>query len=104
MIFALFGRKKHEPARRAFRAPNGVEWGVEIRSPTASNAMVVFHHPDTRTTSLNRYAWWVADTPKALDVTARLSAADVMASLTDADVAKLFRKSMPIQSQIPRFE
>ena len=103
MIFALFARKK-QSAHRPFRASDGVEWGVEVRSPSATNAMIVFHHPDVTTTSRNRYAWWIADTPKAHDVTARLSAVDVLASLTDDDLAKLFRKSMPIASQIPRFQ
>jgi hypothetical protein len=103
MIFALFGRGK-QTARRAFRDAQGIAWGVEVRSPSATNAMVVFHHPDVRTTAYNRYAWWVGDGPQASDVTARLNAADVLAGLTDDDLRALFRKSMPISSQIPRFE
>lgn len=103
MIFALFGARKG-PARRAFDAPNGVTWGVEARSPGPSNVMIVFVHPDPNTTAYNRYAWWVLDTPAARDVTARLDPAQVLANLTDADLAALFKKSMPISSQIPRFE
>jgi hypothetical protein len=100
----LFGRKKKRATRRAFRASDGVDWGVEVRSPTASNAMVVFHHPDISSTSRNRYAWWISDGPQALDVTARLSAEDVLHALTEDDLSALFRKSMPISSQVPRFE
>ena len=99
----LFGRKK-KPTRRAFRAADGLDWGVEVRSPSASNVMVVFHHPDIATTSLNRYAWWISDGPQALDVTARLKAEDVLELLTEDDLRALFRKSMPISSRIPRFE
>ena len=99
----LFGRKKKAPSRRAFRAADGIEWGVEVRTPSASNAMVVFHHPDPRSTSRNRYAWWISDGPQALDVTARLNAGDVLAALTEDDLRALYRKSMPISSQVPRF-
>ena len=97
----LFGRGKKK-SRGAFRDGDGVEWGVEVRSPSATNVMVVFHHPSLL--SRNRYAWWVSDGQQALDVTARLKPDDVLATLTDADLAALFRKSMPISSQIPRFE
>src|SRR5437868_2414131 len=102
MIFALFGRRR--APRRAFRAVDGVDWGVEVRTPSASNAMVVFHHPDPNTTSRTRYAWWISDGPQSHDVTARLKPADVLAQLTEDDLRTLFRKSMPIANQIPRFE
>jgi hypothetical protein len=99
----LFGRRK-KPSRRGFRASDGVDWGVEVRTPSASNVMVVFHHPDISTTSRNRYAWWISDGPQALDVTARLNGEDVLHALTEDDLRALFRKSMPISSQIPRFQ
>lgn len=103
MIFGLFARKKEAP-RRAFTAPDGTVWGMEVRWPGASNAMVVFHHPDVSTSGLNRYAWWLSDGAQARDVTARMSAPDVLAALTDEQVRTLFRKSMPISSPVPRFE
>ena len=102
MIFALFARRK-DATRRAFASPDGVEWGIEVRSPSASNAMVVFHHPDTTTQRYNRYAWWVSDGAESRDVTARLDPAKILAQLTDDDVRALFRKSMPIDSRVPRF-
>ena len=86
---------------RAFTAPNGVPWGVEVRSPGASNAMVVFHHPDERTSRLDRYAWYVWPGVEARDVTARISSRDVLERLTDIDVAHLFRRSMPISANSP---
>jgi hypothetical protein len=103
MIFALFARKKKE-TRRTYSAADGVVWDVQVRAPGPSNAMVVFRHPDPSTTSRDRYAWWVVDGPSARDVTARLDTDAVLASLTDDDLRALFRKSMPISSQIPRFE
>ena len=103
MIFALFGRKK-DGRRRAFVSPDGVEWSVEVRSPGSTNAMIVFHHPNVSTTSLDRYAWWISDGEQARDVTASLDPARVLAALTDDDVRLLFRKSMPIANQTPRFE
>ena len=52
----------------------------------------------------DRYAWWVSRAPEASDVTARLTPADVLRGLDDAELAQLFRKSIPIASRTPRFE
>ena len=114
MIWALFAGKngggtfgRHSggnSAARAFRAPDGHTWSAEVRLPSASNAMVVFVHPDPSTTSRNRYAWHQSDGPEARDVRARLGAQQVLDVLTDADLARLFRRSMPISSQVPRLE
>ena len=58
--------------------------------------MVVFRHPDGRTGRRDRYAWYITRGPEALDVTARLNKRSVLDSLTDVDVRRLFRRSMPI--------
>ena len=92
-----------DSARRAFRMPDGVTWTAEVRSPGASNAMVVFLHPDG-TGRRNRYAWWISHASEARDVTARLAAATVLGQLDDAALLKLWRRSMPVDSTIPRFE
>ncbi|HEY0776410.1 MAG TPA: hypothetical protein VGD56_00460 [Gemmatirosa sp.] len=89
---------------RAYRGGDGATWTVTARAPGASNVMIVFLHPDRTTTARDRYAWWVSAGPEARDVTARLGAAEVLAALGDADLAELFRRSMPIDSNIPRFE
>jgi hypothetical protein len=86
---------KHE---RTFEAPDGIKWGVEVRMPTASNAMVVFHHPSGRTSGLNRYAWHQWHGPEARSVTSRVSVDTVMKTLSEDVLALLFRRSMPISA------
>jgi hypothetical protein len=83
---------------RTFRAGDGTEWGVEVRMPTASNAMVVFHHPGGSTSGLNRYSWHQWHGPEARSVTSRVSADAVMKTLSDDVLALLFRRSMPISA------
>lgn len=87
---------------REFVAPDGVRWRVEVRAPGASNAMLVFHHPSGHSSSLNRYAWYLWSGDEARNVTARLTAAQVFERVTDADLARLFRRSMPISTPVPR--
>jgi hypothetical protein len=82
--------------KRAFTSPDGVQWGVEARSPGASNIMVVFHYPDASTSRRNRYAWINWHGTEARNVTARLEEKKVLDTLTDADLSRLFRRSMPI--------
>lgn len=81
---------------RVFTSPDGIRWGVRVQSPGASNAMVVFHHPTGRTARLDRYAWHNSARPEARDVTARLEPEALLESLGDADLARLFRRSMRI--------
>ena len=83
---------------RAFRSPDGTNWGVEVQTPGSSNAMVVFHHPDGRTASRDRYAWYLARGPEANDVTGRLTPKTVLDALGEPDIARLFRRSMPISN------
>ena len=83
---------------RSFTGPDGTPWRVEIRSPGASNAMVLFRHPDASTTRLNRYAWYINRGAEANDVTARLDRRTVLDALSDADIQRLFRRSMPVST------
>ena len=83
---------------RVFQSSDGIRWGVQIQSPGASNAMVVFHHPNGRTARLNRYAWVQVGGAQTQDVTSRVNPASVLASLTDRDLARLFRRSMRISA------
>ena len=84
---------------RAFRSPDGTQWGVEARAPGASNIMVVFHHPDASTSRLNRYAWVNWKGVESRDVAARLVEKDALETMSDAEIARLFRRSMPVSAQ-----
>ena len=83
---------------REFVGPNGIKWRVEVQNPGSSNAMVVYRHPDGRTARLDRYAWFITHGAEAHDVTARLDKRVVLDSLGDADVQRLFRRSMPVST------
>jgi hypothetical protein len=88
---------------KTFRAPDGTPWAVQVRVPSHSNAMVVFLHPTGETAKLNRYAWVNSHDAKALDPRARLTEEQVTGSLTDAQLGKLFRRSMPIETTRPSY-
>jgi len=81
---------------RNFISPDGVVRGVDIDLPGASNAMILFRHPNGRTSRLDRYNWFLSHGPEARSVTARLSPAKVLDSLSDEDIARLFRRSMSV--------
>jgi len=83
---------------RSFTGPDGINWAVEVQSPGASNAMVVFRHPDGRTSQLDRYGWYINPGAESNDVTARLNRAMVLDSLTDAQLQRLYRRSMPVST------
>ena len=82
-----------------FRAPNGALWGVDVQCPGSSNAMVVFHHADGQSARLDRYNWYLSHSPDALNVTSRLDPVRVLAALTDLEIAKLFRRSMLVDTR-----
>lgn len=83
---------------RTFRSPDGIDWGVEVMLPGSSNAMVVFRHPDGRTSRRDRYNWFISSGPEARSVTSRLSPKKVMEQLNDDIVRRLFRRSMPVSN------
>ena len=108
MIWALFaGMGKGArliSKRRELVGPDGTRWLVEGRAPGASNAMITFLHPDPERNTLHRYAWHLTDGPASRDVRARLAPQEVLDSLSDADLLRYFRRSMPISSRVPRLE
>ena len=83
---------------REFKGADGVRWGVDVRMPTASNAMVVFRHPSGDSSRLNRYAWHQWHGPEARSVTSRVTTDAVMKTLSDEVLSLLFRRSMPISA------
>lgn len=83
---------------RTFTGPDGTTWTVGVQSPGSSNAIVIFRYPSGHTTRLDRYAWYITRGAEAQDVTARLNKKKVLDSLSDADVQRLFRRSMPVSA------
>ena len=81
---------------KVFNGPDGVRWGVEVKMPTASNAMVVFRHPEGDSSGMDRYSWHQWHGPEARSVTSRVTPAAVMKVLSDDVLSLLFRRSMPI--------
>lgn len=79
-----------------FRAPDGITWTVLVRNPGASNAMIVFSHPDGESARQDRYNWYISRGPEAKSVTGRLDPKKIAESLTQADIELLFRRSMPV--------
>ena len=71
----LTHREEHE--HRALHeqvadAPDGVTWKVMVQSPGSSNAMILFRHPDGRSSRLDRYNWIISRGPESRSVTSRL--------------------------------
>lgn len=81
---------------RTISAPDGIVWSVRIQSPGTSNAMIMFRHPDGRTSRLDRYNWVISNGPDARSVTSRPEPATVLEQLTDAAILRLFQRSMPV--------
>ena len=86
-----------------FHAPDGTPWGVQVRVPSHSSAMVVFLHPTGETARLNRYAWINSHLPQAIDPRARLSEKSLLEGLTASEMLRLFRRSMPIETARPAY-
>lgn len=86
-----------------FRTPDGTEWGVEVQLPGYSNALVVFHHPDGRTSRKDRYSWIEWRGPEARNVTDAVDIAKVRAALNEKELRALFTRSMPIGGGMPGY-
>ena len=83
---------------RRYTGPDGTNWIVQVMLPGATNAMIVFEHPDGATSRLDRYNWVNIAGPGARNVTSRADAHAVLRELSDAQIALLFRRSMPISA------
>jgi len=82
--------------RRVFAGPDGTPWRVVMQVPGASNAQVVFQHPDPRRTREHRYAHYLESGPESQNVTGRVDVVAALGELDDAALAGLFRRSMVI--------
>jgi hypothetical protein len=83
---------------REYQSSDGLTWKVDVRLPSHSSAMLAFQHPDGRSSALDRYAWINAPLATTKDPRDRISAKTFMDSLSDAEIARLFRRSMPVSA------
>lgn len=79
---------------RVYESPDGIRWNVLVQLPSHSSAMLVYQHPDGQSSRLDRYAW--INSATTTDPRERLTTKDVMERLTDAEIARLFRRSMMV--------
>ena len=86
---------------RRFNAPDGTTWLVEATSPGASNAMILFRHPDGERSGLDRYNWFIWNGSEARSVTARLKPKEVLEHVNEDQLIRLFRRSMPVSTVNP---
>lgn len=81
---------------KSFTAPDGTNWTVRVQSPGASNALILFRHPNGASSRLDRYNWVISQGPEARSVTARLDPEKVLDGLDARAIARLFSRSMPV--------
>jgi len=81
---------------KPYNAPDGTRWTVSVTSPGASNAMILFRHPDGESSRLDRYNWVISKGPEARSVTARLDVQKVLDQLEPQEIARLFARSYPV--------
>jgi hypothetical protein len=88
---------------KRFQTADGTVWGVEVELPGSSGANVVFHHPDPGTSRKDRYARLEWRGPEAANVAERLPIEKVRSALSDAMIADLFQRSVPVGFGVPAF-
>ena len=84
-----------------YTSPDGIVWAVDVDLPGSSNAMVIFRHPDGASARMDRYNWYISRGPEARSVTSRLSPTKVLDALDNAEITRLYRRSMPISRPDP---
>jgi hypothetical protein len=88
---------------KPFETPDGTLWGVEVQLAGSSSANVVFHHPDPSTSRKDRYVRFDWRGPESADVTGHLDLGRIRAAMSDAVIADLFQRSMPVGFGPPAF-
>lgn len=86
---------------RVWQSPEGINWVIDVDLPGSSNVMVIFRHPGGANGRLDRYNWFLSNGPEARSVTSRLSKSKVIESLSDDDLARLYRRAMKISRPDP---
>jgi len=86
---------------RVWQSPEGINWVIDVDLPGSSNAMVIFRHPGRADGRLDKYNWFISNGPEARSVTSRLPKQKILDSLTDAELARLYRRAMNISRPDP---
>lgn len=81
---------------RSFHAADGSTWNVDVKLPSHSSALMTFQHAHGQGVAGDRYAWINAPVAVTSDPRERLQAKSLLESMSDADIAKLFRRSMRV--------
>ena len=86
---------------KAHTSPDGNTWKVSVESPGSSTAMILFRHPDGRSSRLDRYNWVISHGPESRSVTSRLLPDKVLEELDAGTITRLFQRSMPVSRRDP---
>jgi hypothetical protein len=86
---------------KSHTSPDGTTWTVTVESPGSSNAIIMFRHPDGRSSRLDRYNWVITQGPEARSVTSRLTPQKVLDQLDAGTITRLFQRSMPVSRKDP---
>ena len=86
---------------KTYTSPDGTTWSVSVQTPGSSNAIILFRHPDGRSSRLDRYNWIISRGPESRSVTARLDPKKVLEGLDAGTIMRLFQRSMPVSRKDP---
>ena len=82
-------------ATRPWTQDDGTRWNVEVQLAGASSALIVWKNVNRH---VDRYVTWQAPESEARSVTAKLGERDVLSRLSDADLTRLFRRSVTVSA------
>src|SRR3954463_15360796 len=82
-------------------APDGTTWLVSVESPGSSNAIIMFRHPDGRSSRLDRYNWIISHGPESRSVTSRLTPDKLLEQLDAAPIPRLSQPPRPVSRRDP---
>lgn len=82
---------------RSFHAADGSTWHVDVKLPSHSSALMTFQHAQGQAAAGDRYAWINAPAAVTSDPRARLDARTLLESISDGELARLYRRSMPVR-------
>jgi len=85
-----------------YRSNDGTGWNVSVQLPSHSSAIVLFADPSGNS-HRDRYAILNGRGPQVNDPRGRLDPGAVLAGLTDRELALLYRRSIPVQTDRPAY-